>query len=104
MKGCSVFDLCCPKESGRKKKNHPTVSTQNVTGGAAPPPLPSQANRNVEKCDIKPKNSTTMKDGGMVVLRAAAGIVTSAPVNTSGGGGHSSSRTSGGGGGGQIRS
>ncbi|XP_060216918.1 uncharacterized protein LOC132644340 [Lycium barbarum] len=89
-----VLILYCICKSGRKKKSHNPVSTRNVTGAPPPPPPPIQANRDVEKGEIK-----EMRDGGMVIVGAAAAIVASAPVITSaynGGGGSDDGGTTGG--------
>ncbi|XP_015164371.1 glycine-rich RNA-binding protein 10-like [Solanum tuberosum] len=73
--GCSFTKIL------KKKKRHPV--TWNVTGGSPaipPPPKPLQANRDVEKGEIKPKDNSAMRDGGMVILGAAAATVVTAAV------------------------
>ncbi|CAN4111255.1 unnamed protein product [Withania somnifera] len=97
-----VFILCCVYKYGRKKESRPVA--RNVTGRSqAPPPL--QANRDIEKGEIKPKSKTAMRDGGMVILgAAAAATAATAAVITSaysgGDGGSNGEGTSGGCGGG----
>ncbi|XP_049391770.1 uncharacterized protein LOC125856270, partial [Solanum stenotomum] len=84
----------------KKKKSHSV--TWNVTGGSPaipPPPKPLQANRDVEKGEIKPKDNSAMRDGGMVILGAAAATVVTAAVIDSGGGGGGGCGGGGGGGG-----
>ncbi|KAG5626326.1 hypothetical protein H5410_011544 [Solanum commersonii] len=89
MKSYTILCCFCRK----KKKTHSV--TRNVTGGSPaipPPPKPLQANRDVEKGEIKPKDNSAIRDGGMVILGAAAAatVVTAAVIDTAYNGGGSS--------------